>query len=45
MEKIRQSMKKKFKQYLSTNLTLQKALEEKLQPGEVNYAQVNTRNK
>jgi hypothetical protein len=36
--------KTKFKQYLSTNPTLQKVLEGKLQPKEVNYTQENTRN-
>jgi hypothetical protein len=37
--------KTKFKQYLLTNTALQKILEEKLQPKEVNYTQENTGNK
>ena len=37
--------KTKFKQYLSTNLALQRILEEKLQPNETNYTQENTRDK
>jgi hypothetical protein len=35
----------KFEQYLNTNLTLQKVLEGKLKPKEVNHTQENTGNK
>jgi hypothetical protein len=37
--------KTKFKQYLSTNPALLKALEEKFQPKEVNHSHEITRNK
>ena len=35
---------KKFKQYLSSNPSIQKILEEKLQPKEVNHTQENIGN-
>ena len=46
MEKKTLQSKTKFKQYLFTNSALQKALEGKLQPEDVNnHTQENTRNK